>query len=249
MRLHVLSDLHLEFAPFPAPAVDADVVVLAGDTHPGMRGVEWATATWPGRPVLYLLGNHELYGHAYPRLVPKLEERAAALGGRVHVLAERSIAIDGVRFLGTTLWTDFQLLGTPEVSMAAAHEQMTDFKRIRVEPSFRRCRPADTVMWHQRARRWLEAELRAPHSGPTVVLTHHAPSARSLNPLYQDPVAAAYASPLDALVEESGAALWIHGHTHHCVDYGLGGTRVVSNQRGYPDEAVNGFAPALVCEL
>jgi Icc-related predicted phosphoesterase len=82
-----------------------------------------------------------------------------------------------------------------------------------------------------------------------VVVTHHAPSQRSLNPLYSDPMAAAYATHLDALVEESGVPLWIHGHTHHCVDYRLGRTRVVANQRGYPDEPVGGFDPGLVLDL
>ena len=249
MRLHVLSDLHLEFAPFTVPSVDADVVILAGDTHPGLKGVEWAAATWPDRPVLYLLGNHELYGHTYPRLVHKLEERVAELGAPIHVLAERAVSFDGVRFLGTTLWTDFRLLGTPDVSMAAAQEHMTDFRRIRVEPSFRRCRPADTVMWHQRARRWLEGELRAAGDGKTVVLTHHAPCARSLNPLYQDAIAAAYASAMEDVVAASGAVLWIHGHTHYPADYELGGTRVLSNQRGYPDEPVFGYEPGLVVSV
>lgn len=76
----------------------------------------------------------------------------------------------------------------------------------------------------------------------------HAPRAepRLADPLYGDSVAAAYASALDRLVEGSGAAVWVHGHTHHCVDYRVGRTRVVSNQRGYPGEAVNGFAPDLV---
>lgn len=70
-----------------------------------------------------------------------------------------------------------------------------------------------------------------------------------MNPLYVDAAAAAYASNLDDMVAGSGAALWVHGHTHHCVDYRLGGTRVVSYQRGYPNEPVGGFKPGLVVEL
>jgi hypothetical protein len=31
MRLYVLSDIHLEFAPFVPPELDADVVVLAAE--------------------------------------------------------------------------------------------------------------------------------------------------------------------------------------------------------------------------
>ncbi len=249
MRLRVLSDLHLEFAPFDPPAAAADVVVLAGDLHPGLRGLEWAAARWPDTPVVHVPGNHEFYGHAYPRLVRKLVARAADLGAHLHVLSDAAAVVGGVRLLGATLWTDFALLGTPDASAAAAREQMTDFKRVRVEPGYRRCRPQDTVMWHQRSLRWLAGALAEPFAGPTVVVTHHAPSRRSLNPDYTDPVAAAYASDLDEVVAASGAALWVHGHTHHCVDYRLGPTRVLSNQRGYPDEGVANFDPALVVRL
>lgn len=249
MRLHVLSDLHLEFAPFISPSVDADVVVLAGDTHPGLRSVRWAAEHWPDRPVVVVPGNHEFYGHTYPTLVRKLEAEAAARSPHVHVLSDCAVEIGGVRFLGTTLWTDFALLADPAAGMAAAQTQMTDFRRIRVEPRYAKARPTDTVVWHRRSVRWLREALAVPYDGPTVVVTHHAPSGRSVNPLYTDPVTAAYASHLDQLVAESGAALWVHGHTHYCVDYTIGDTRVLSNQRGYPDEPVDGFAAELVVEV
>ena len=249
MRLHVLSDLHLEFAPFDPPAVEADVVVLAGDLAPGLRGLEWAAARWPERPLVIVPGNHEFYGHTYPALVRKLVARAAALRGDVHVLSDAAAVVGGVRFLGATLWTDFRVFGDPAAGMAAAQLQMTDFRRIRVEPTYSTARPPDTARWHARSVAWLRGALAEPHDAPTVVVTHHAPSRRSLNPLYADPVASAYASALDALVEGSGARLWVHGHTHHCVDYRVGDTRVLSNQRGYPDEPVGGFDPALVVDL
>lgn len=64
-----------------------------------------------------------------------------------------------------------------------------------------------------------------------------------------DPLAAAYASELDALVAGSGAALWVHGHTHRRADCALGATRVPSNPRGYPDAPVPGFDPGLVASV
>ncbi|WP_429613680.1 metallophosphoesterase [Variovorax sp. W2I14] len=59
----VLSDLHLEFAPFePVPDLEFDVVILAGDIHsPVKRAVQWAVDRFRGKPVVYLLGNHEYY--------------------------------------------------------------------------------------------------------------------------------------------------------------------------------------------
>jgi len=247
VRLHVLSDLHLEFAPFEPPPVAADVIVLAGDTSTGTRGLAWAINTWPNKPVLYIPGNHEFYGHSYPRLVRKLEDRARDTN--VAVLSDRAIDLDGVRFVGSTLWTDFQLDGNETRAMAAAQEIMLDYRRIRVDPGFHRLRPKDTVMWHTSGRRWLEAALSKPTDLPLVVITHHAPSARSLNPLVRDQASGAYASNLDDLVVSSGARVWVHGHTHFCVNYRLGNTRVVSNQRGYPDEPAPGFEPSFVLDV
>jgi len=120
VRLHVLSDIHLEFAPFTPPSVDADVVVLAGDTDAGLRGVRWAAEHWPDRPVLLVPGNHEFYGHTYPALVRKLEAEAVALGPHFRILSDRAVVVGAVRFLGATLWTDFELLADAAAGMAAA---------------------------------------------------------------------------------------------------------------------------------
>ena len=35
MKLQILSDLHIEFAPYEIVDTDADVVMLAGDIHLG----------------------------------------------------------------------------------------------------------------------------------------------------------------------------------------------------------------------
>jgi predicted phosphodiesterase len=77
MRFHVLSDLHLEFGPFNPPAVEADAVILAGDIHPGRNGLKWALATFPNRPVIYVLGNHECYGQTLPKLTMELHEESS----------------------------------------------------------------------------------------------------------------------------------------------------------------------------
>ncbi len=245
IRLRILSDLHLEFAPFEPPKAEADVVVLAGDIHPGVRSVRWIQEKFPDLPVVLVLGNHEFYGHALPKLNDDLKARCA--GSNVHLLDNSGAVIDGVRFLGATLWTDFNLFGSPSHAGRAAAERMTDYKRIRVSPQFSKLKGRDTATLHARSRKWLEVQCQEPFDGPTVVVTHHAPSARSLQPAFQsDLLSAAYASHLDEFVTTCGAALWVHGHTHWSVDYRIGNTRVLANQRGYPDAAPNGFDPALI---
>ncbi|HEU0052341.1 MAG TPA: metallophosphoesterase [Longimicrobium sp.] len=247
MKLLVLSDLHVEFAPFDPPSTDADVVVLAGDTAPGVKGIDRAREWFPRTPIVYVAGNHEYYGHALPKLTRELEEAGDAAG--VHFLENRAVEIGGARFLGCTLWTDFEVLGDRSYCAAAAQAAMNDFRRIRVEGSWRRFAPADARGLHLASVEWLREALETPFAGPTVVVTHHAPSARSLEPAFRThPVSAAYASDLEWMMDGARAALWVHGHTHHCVDYEVNGTRVYANQRGYPHQHT-GYDPARVVEV
>jgi Icc-related predicted phosphoesterase len=248
VRIHVLSDLHLEFADFVPPAVDADVVVLAGDTATGVRGMEWAARAFPSAPVVAVAGNHEYYRESAPRIVDKLRDTARRAG--VHFLENEAVEIGGVRFLGCSLWTDFRLFGRDPAVPEYASRRMSDYRAIRIEPEWRRMRPSDTTRWHAESLNWLQGELAAGDGRPTVVVTHHAPSARSMRPEHRDDwLSAAYASALDEVVEGSGAALWVHGHTHYSVSYAIGPTRVLANTRGYPDEPATGFDPALVVEV
>jgi len=241
MKLHVISDLHAGFAPFDLPHVDADVLVLAGDVDTGVRGMALAREWARGRPVIYVAGNHEFYGGSIPRHITKL--RDAAEGSGVRFLENDEAVIGGVRFLGCTLWTDFDLFGDRIRAAAAAKAVMNDFRSIRIDPAYRRFDPTDAMAMHNRSLRWLLSRLDEPFDGATVIVTHCAPSLRSVRPVHRhDPVSAAYASNLDVLLD-GRAALWIHGHTHFGCDYADGGTRVISNQRGYPHEDT-GFDPA-----
>jgi len=245
MRIHVLSDLHLEFADFAPPDVGADLVILAGDTHVGTEGVAWAAANFAGRPVIYVPGNHEYYGEAFPRHLTAL--RRAARGTDVHVLDRTRLDVDGIRVLGCTLWTDFGLNGDRRAAREVARTMMWDYQQIRIAPQLRPARPGDSERWHRRARAWLATELAASDRS-TVVVSHHAPSGRSTPATDADhPFNPAYASDLESLMTDDRApTLWIHGHIHHARDYVVGETRVVCNPRGYPEQTGTGFDPRLV---
>jgi len=248
VKLHILSDVHLEFSRFDPPPTGADVVVLAGDIWLGPRGVEWAARSFD-RPVIYVVGNHEYYGGHYRNTLTKMKRAAA--GTCVNVLDTEQIVLDGVRFLAATLWTDFAATGNPVLAQLAAQKYMSDYSRIRAA-AYRRLRPADTRSAHLEARAFLEAALAQPFDGCTVVVTHHAPAQASIAaPFLQNPshLNAAYASDLEALFGPP-VALWVHGHTHASSDYWLAGTRVVCNPRGYiPYEANPEFDPGLVVEV
>lgn len=239
MKVHILSDLHLEFAGFDVPTTDADAVILAGDIHPGDQGVRWALDTFAGLPVIYVPGNHEYYDYELPGLTRRLQREAD--GTNVHVLENDSVVTGGVRFLGCTLWTDFQLDGNATLAGFRAQQVLPDFRRIWYAPEGRPLHPADTMMLHAESKAWLTEQL-SLDDRPTVVVTHHAPATPSIADYFvREPLNPAFVSELDALVAGSGALLWVHGHTHTAFDYRLGATRVVCNPRGYPKEAVAGF--------
>ena len=217
----------------------------------GRAGIEWVRRHLGGRPILYVAGNHEFYGHDLPGLTSRL--RDVALGSTIHVLENDEIVIDGVRFLGCSLWSDFNYAGAENRvnSMRVCERLVNDYKQIRASDPDRPLQAQDTRDLHLASRAWLEAALDSPHNGPTVVINHHAPLVRPERP--DNPVLAAiggaFASDLSELMGADLVDLWIFGHIHRSVDTEVNGTRVISNQRGYPHEPVAGFDPALVVEL
>jgi predicted phosphohydrolase len=247
MRIHVLSDLHLEFGPIQLPAVDADLVILAGDVHIKLNGIRWIRENIPDTPVIYLVGNHEYYGEKLPRLLDKIREEAA--GTNIHLLENESIEFGEFRFFGATLWTDMELHGDHHVGCLEAM-QMNDYKLIRRSPDFRKLRPIDTRALHHASVRHIEAFLKSGDPRRLVVITHHAPTILSL-PEHRrtEIISCAYASRLDSLIEVHEPLLWIHGHIHHSQDYRLARTRILSNPRAYIDDPNLSFNPSLIVDL
>ena len=233
MKLHVLSDLHTEFADFSPPETDADVVILAGDIGVGLGGIEWAARQFPKAPVIYVPGNHEFYGHD----IGLTDELKAAAPANIHVLNNDKLVLHGIRFVGSTLWTDFNLHGDGEAWFArqCAKQLMRDFASI--HNGSRRFTPEDSVELHEASKTWLLGELERKFEGPTVVVTHHLPASTSVAKRYaNDPLNPAFASSLEDVIEKHRPELWIHGHTHAPCDYELFDTRIICNPLGYPGE-------------
>ncbi len=248
MKLHILSDLHTEFETLTPPPTDADVVILAGDIGVRERAVQWSLNTFKDKPVIQIAGNHEFYGGSLGKTWQKMLK--AAQGSQIHLLSDNAVVIDGVRFLGCTLWTDYHLTGNFPLAQWDAQQTMNDFRKIRDE-QFRKVRPYQLAARHAHSKHFLQTQLAQPFDGRTVVVTHHAPSSLSIHERYkQSPshLNACYASHLEMLM--GGVDLWVHGHTHDSFDYMIGQTRVVCNPRGYhPIELNPDFNPALVIEV
>jgi predicted phosphodiesterase len=240
MKLNILSDLHVGFSELDTPLNDADVVVLAGDVAPPRQAALWAMRLH--KPVIYVPGNHEFYGSSIDGAAAELKRTCA--GTNIHVLDDDEVTIDGVRFIGSTLWTDFMLFDDGARRAAAiveAQRLMRDFSRIRIgEQSGSLFTPADSARLFARNTEWLDRRLDVPHAGPTVVITHHAPSRRSIHPRFADSLLnACFVSNAEHLVGDERVQWWIHGHTHDSFDYVLNGTRIICNPRGYAKAGVN----------
>jgi predicted phosphodiesterase len=281
MKIQLLSDLHLEAHPhFQAtPAPGADVLVLAGDIgsyqlrKDGTRFTEpdWGLrrfsplpehAGWP-TPVLFVPGNHEYDGQDVDQTRAAMKAACAALG--IRWLDHESCVIDGVRWVGTTLWTDFDALaGSDYRGNGVPPEPLARRMRLRQKAfkaanhylattgTTRNGRAFDAEAVREEAlacQAWLAQVLAQPFDGPTVVVTHFAPSLRSADPRYGvTPGTAGFCNGLEPLME--GVDLWLHGHLHCPLRYRVGACTVVANPLGYASKQEQlGFEPQCLITL
>jgi len=248
VRLHIFSDIHAEFAEFEPPKVDADVVVIAGDLHVGREGRKWIRRYISDKPIIYVLGNHEFYRHTFPDLIDELRRETA--GSNIHLLENDAVEIGGFSFLGCTLWSDFRIAGDELLAKAIALRGISDYELITRGARRLTLLPDDTANAHRDSLVWLKQQFAGRDAAKTVIVTHHAPSPKSVPPWHVGSLLnGAFASDLEDFIHKAGVPLWIHGHTHHCVDYSVGRTRVFSNQRGYPGAVSPAFDPGLVVQI
>ncbi|WP_396434356.1 metallophosphoesterase [Limnohabitans sp.] len=273
MKIQLLSDLHLESHPdfVPNPAPGADILVLAGDIGSYQTGSALTAAGdgdfglarfsplhgWP-TPVLFVPGNHEYDGLDFDQAHKRLQASCARLG--ITWLEREVLHLGGVRFVGTTLWSDFDALGPlagqavpdPLQNKVPAHLRHPNSPYTRqLKARDKAFRAANHYLrktlttrhgeaWLAEGLReqalqcqdWLSAALKTPFAGPTVVVTHFAPSLHSADPRYgRVPGTASFCNALDTLLPY--AQLWLHGHLHCPSDYTQHNCRVVANPLGY----------------
>jgi Icc-related predicted phosphoesterase len=261
MRAWIFSDLHVDVCPyrFPDPRPDHDVVIIAGDIGERVaRSIKWIANSGFTKPVIFVPGNHEFYHDTIDHGLDKAREEAAK-HPNIHLLDENTVDIMGVRFIGATLWTDYCLMRRDNQygAMDWASQSMNDHRFIRMaNADFKRFMPANALVKHEAALAYINAGLdERPAGMPTVVVTHHAPSIRSVPAqFFGQLLNAAFASHLDHYVDRAG--VWVHGHIHTCQDYRIGDGRVICNPRGYvavragAERAENAaFDPTLVVDI
>ncbi|MCU0927116.1 MAG: metallophosphoesterase [Hydrogenophaga sp.] len=273
MKIQLLSDLHLEADPgfVATPAPGADLLVLAGDIGSyqrrkdgsAMDEPDWGLqrfsplpgfAGWPV-PVMFVPGNHEYDALDVDSAHHDLRTTCDRLG--IRWLERETAVVQGVRFVGTTLWSDYD-------GLAAPGSPLTERLRAR-HKAFRAANFYLSKMAGQRGGRlfdaeamrglalecqaWLRKALATEHQGPTVVVTHFAPTLHSADPRYGlSPGTAGFCNALDDLLPL--ADLWLHGHLHCPTDAQVGRCRIVANPLGYASkEEQSMFKPTLVIEV
>jgi len=250
VKIQPLSDLHLEHDyNFIIPKTDADVIVLAGDIDQNANWVKWLLNQKIDKPIIYVMGNHCFYRSNVKSIKEKIRKLIDSYKSliEIHFLDDSYVDIYGVRFLGSTLWTDFSLYGDPIIAGIDAQTYINDYTYIRVTDLYRKITYKDTIDWHKQSVKFLTEELAKDVNIPKVVVTHMLPSIKSVSERFiRDTLSAAYASNLDHLVVQS--KLWIHGHTHDTKDYFINDSRVVCNPRGYKSDNQD-FNPSLVIEV
>lgn len=250
MKIQIMSDIHLCWFDYqPQIEPDVDLVVLAGDLWTGRKGAQWAIEHFKNvSNVVYVAGNHEFYTNAIPKTINDLY--TLTKNTNVSFLENDLITIGNLNIYGCSLWINYELFDDKETSMNSCRLRLNDYKKIRISPQFRKFSPGDAVSLHKKSMLWLQVELSKRKQQKNIIVTHHAPSPRSLPTNERDDViGAAYCSDLENFILRHNPDLWIHGHIHSSVDYYIGQTRIISNPRGNPHSRNLDFRDDLVIEI
>ena len=201
--------------------------------------------------VIYVAGNHEFYHGKFPDAIQYLRTECAKFPN-VYFLEMDTKEIDGVTFVGSTLWTDMNR-GDP-LTLHAIGDMMNDYHVVRnSEHGYTKLRPAHTASQHRKSLEYIKTVVETDPSKKYVVVGHHAPSKLSTKPKYKDDhiMNGAYSSDLsEFILDHPQIKLWTHGHTHDCFDYTIGSTRIVCNPRGYEGyEPDSGWDVNIVLEV
>lgn len=249
MRITYMSDLHLEFGNpiLPMNKNNADVLILAGDIflaydfidqNPKRRKLydkflSHISEQFP--MVIIVAGNHELYRWR----MKEFEKYGSHLDVlRKEIFKYRNIKfmendymdIGDVRFVGSTLWTDFG--NANPLIMDQARYGMNDYATSMYTPD-------DTLLWHHDSMHFIRRVVGGHKK--VIMISHMAPSYMSVNPAYAGhPMNPAYATELfDFISDNPQIVAWFHGHMHHTNRYQIGNTWILTNPYGYHNHDQN----------
>jgi hypothetical protein len=261
LRLQILSDVHLELRKTmpELPPVLASKMALLGDVGCPLYRDFLGLMSLRYDHVFVLAGNHEYYNRrrTHSAIAEEIDDVCAAFDN-VYFLDNTAVEVEGVRYVGTTLWSH-----VPKASETVVTRGINDYTRIQraiYDPtgSGRTHAPVTvnyTNVLHEAAVHFLKQEMATDSALPMVVLSHHAPSMRSVAGEFEgSPLNSAFATDLEGMMKAPPVVAWLHGHTHRAVRYTLHPREghevlVASNPMGYPGEPNTGYDPDFVVDI
>jgi predicted phosphodiesterase len=240
-----MSDLHIEFAMPKSMLFEGENLILAGDitclralnptkTDSGNRKLRDRTHTFfrtvqeNFKRVFYVTGNHESYDFDVDL---EAEYIAKYLPGVIHLNDSTYNIDDNTVIMGGTLWTDMN--DNDDYSHYMVGRGMNDFRLI--EKSGGRFSTLDAYNKHMATKSFLTKALEENKDKNVIVVTHHAPTYKGINPVHTgSALNAGYASNLeDFILDRPQIKYFVFGHTHIQKTFQIGDTWLVSNARGY----------------
>lgn len=257
MKIQIVSDLHLEFTGMhcaldPRAEEERDLLIVAGDLAEGQAGREWILEQLEHSPVVYVMGNHEYYGHDIDAIDSYWKQREAQFQG-LHVLQQNVLWYQGISIAGCTLWTDMQ--GMSGWERRQIGKRMADFQGA-IAKRGSRFTPDIAAGINMQHRNWLLRE--GGLNKIDIVVTHHAPSWQSITDYWREHgglLNPGFAGSSDDIIHAIAPKYWIHGHMHSFLRYWhdekVDGTQVLCNPRGYGGsyQERTGFNDALIIEV
>lgn len=237
-KIGLISDLHLESSNIDLPNPGWDYLVIAGDLSASLPNMLHFFNYYAPTdiPIIYVLGNHEYEGRRLDDNVEKIKEMLKPFSN-VHVLDNESIVIDNIKFIGATLWSNFELEGIDKkkTEMEWAKFNIVDFTYIfdkNIDGRYQSISPERMVKLNEDAYKFLEYELKHnPFEGEKIVVTHFAPHKNSIHENHKNMMNSYWINNFEELMGFS--KYWFHGHTHESLRYTVEGTEVVCNPRGH----------------
>jgi len=233
MRIQVLSDIHAEFhtdfgegfiTQYLRPK-GVDVLIIAGDIGVGdslFYALELIAKHYVNASVLYVPGNHDFYNSNFPKMLNSLHILSSSIDN-LFVLDNKMKVINGVSFIGSTLWFRKQKDYQKYTAMLTDFDLIRNFED-RVFKENRKC--LNFLNWHV--------------NEDAVVITHHMPTIKSTPIRFlTDPLNMFFVCDMEKLIKKRKPKLWVHGHTHDSFNYLLEKTHIVCNPLGYVGRQVN----------
>ena len=244
VKIAYCSDLHLDnfkyfgetiYPPIFNPYEDkADILILAGDLYEykymqdHKQYIKSLSKMY--KYILIVEGNHEFYesdindkpSFKYPK--------------NVILLKNNTFIYEDIVFYGGTLWSNLSQLSS--LDQYNIKHMIGDFKLISdwVEGTKFTIEKMGSL-YNEFIENMYESHLNLQEGQKLVVISHFAPSLKSVTPGYENSALNPYfCNDIDELIKGMNIKCWVHGHTHSTHDYMIGNTRVVCNPRGYPRE-------------